>query len=155
MTEALDLVIKPRSSPETKDIHNVLLKAEKDPNLLNPISPIFRALGPLNREGGAFRDAVLILGPDALEIYLTATNASDDSKRLGQQGPAKAVLKIPVTVAHLPGKILQRAKTGALSHTGSERFVREDQEEPDSAALENVVEGHVFSIGVAYSQVLT
>ena len=114
MAETLDLVIKSRTSGEPKEIVNVLLVTEKDLNLLNPVSAVWRALGPGNKGGGAFRDAILLLGGDALEIFTSAVDNSTESKGLGQQGTAKAVLKLAQPVAHLPRKILHRAKTVLL-----------------------------------------
>ncbi|KAK9813592.1 hypothetical protein WJX73_009044 [Symbiochloris irregularis] len=152
MTEALDLVIKSRHNADGERIvQNVLLKAEKDANFLNPVSAVWRFLGPGNRGNGQFRDAVLLLGSDSLEVYLTAMDTGDEESSTG--GPAKRVMKLPATVVHLPGRILSKAKNSALSHTGSERIVLPDANEPDTA-VEEVVEGHIFSIGVAYGQLL-
>ena len=57
-------------------------------------------------------------------------------------------------MAHVPLRLLSKARASAKTHSGSERFVEPDIEESYSAeAADAVLEGHIFSIGVAFSQV--
>lgn len=148
---ALDLVIRARNA-DSKLIHNVLLRTERDAGTLNPVSVLWRVLGPGNQGNGTLRDAVLLLGAESLEIYVTA-EAEDEGVAAGPAGPARKVLNIPVTMVHIPRKLLSKARSSGIARTGSERVVEEDQELQDTGGTsEGALEGHVFSIGVAYSQ---
>lgn len=151
MTETTDLVVKGKTAAEHKFIYNVSLRTEKDGSVLNPVSVLWRVLGPSTKAEGALRDAVLLIGADSLEIYLT-TEHSDDIKLSGPAGSARKALRLPVTVVNMPLKLLSKARSSALSHAGSEHFI-EAESLDDSGAVEAVVEGHAFSIGVAFTQV--